>query len=64
LPVLVVPDPRALLGQVSAWVYGNPVAAAGRPGAGAGDSRRGRGGRQLRDKMPQKRQAPISRPVT
>ncbi|GAA3418893.1 hypothetical protein GCM10018952_56270 [Streptosporangium vulgare] len=26
LPVLVVPDPRALLGQVSAWVYGNPVA--------------------------------------
>ncbi|WP_344981536.1 UDP-N-acetylmuramoyl-L-alanyl-D-glutamate--2,6-diaminopimelate ligase [Streptosporangium fragile] len=26
LPVLVVPDPRALLGQVAAWVYGNPVA--------------------------------------
>ncbi|AWS42065.1 UDP-N-acetylmuramoyl-L-alanyl-D-glutamate--2,6-diaminopimelate ligase [Streptosporangium sp. 'caverna'] len=26
LPVLVVPDPRRLLGQVSAWVYGNPAA--------------------------------------
>ncbi|MEU4403287.1 UDP-N-acetylmuramoyl-L-alanyl-D-glutamate--2,6-diaminopimelate ligase [Streptosporangium sp. NPDC023963] len=26
LPVLVVPNPRGLLGQVSAWVYGNPVA--------------------------------------
>ncbi|MFI6510778.1 UDP-N-acetylmuramoyl-L-alanyl-D-glutamate--2,6-diaminopimelate ligase [Streptosporangium sp. NPDC050855] len=26
LPVLVVPDPRAVLGQVSAWVYGNPAA--------------------------------------
>ncbi|MEV0968637.1 UDP-N-acetylmuramoyl-L-alanyl-D-glutamate--2,6-diaminopimelate ligase [Microtetraspora glauca] len=25
LPVLVVPDPRALLGQVSAWVYGRPA---------------------------------------
>ena len=26
LPVLVVPDPRDLLGQVSAWVYGRPAA--------------------------------------
>lgn len=26
LPVLVVPDPRALLGQVAAWVYGRPTA--------------------------------------
>ncbi|WP_433377213.1 UDP-N-acetylmuramoyl-L-alanyl-D-glutamate--2,6-diaminopimelate ligase [Streptosporangium sp. CA-115845] len=26
LPVLVVPNPRRLLGQVSAWVYGNPAA--------------------------------------
>ncbi|WP_406319788.1 UDP-N-acetylmuramoyl-L-alanyl-D-glutamate--2,6-diaminopimelate ligase [Streptosporangium sp. NBC_01639] len=26
LPVLVVPDPRAVLGQVSAWVYGRPAA--------------------------------------
>ncbi|MFC0556005.1 UDP-N-acetylmuramoyl-L-alanyl-D-glutamate--2,6-diaminopimelate ligase [Planotetraspora thailandica] len=26
LPVLVVPDPRALLGQVAAWVYGRPAA--------------------------------------
>ncbi|MFD2353412.1 UDP-N-acetylmuramoyl-L-alanyl-D-glutamate--2,6-diaminopimelate ligase [Nonomuraea ferruginea] len=25
LPVLVVPDPRALLGQVAAWVYGHPA---------------------------------------
>src|SRR5690606_27018819 len=25
LPVLVVPDPRALLGQVAAWVYGRPA---------------------------------------
>ncbi|MBG0829512.1 UDP-N-acetylmuramoyl-L-alanyl-D-glutamate--2,6-diaminopimelate ligase [Planomonospora sp. ID67723] len=25
LPVLVVPDPRALLGRVAAWVYGEPV---------------------------------------
>ncbi|MFB9711642.1 UDP-N-acetylmuramoyl-L-alanyl-D-glutamate--2,6-diaminopimelate ligase [Streptosporangium nondiastaticum] len=27
LPVLVVPDPRAVLGQVSSWVYGAPAAA-------------------------------------
>ncbi|MDA0638019.1 UDP-N-acetylmuramoyl-L-alanyl-D-glutamate--2,6-diaminopimelate ligase [Nonomuraea sp. MCN248] len=27
LPVLVVPDPRALLGQVAAWVYGRPAQA-------------------------------------
>ncbi|MEU7985465.1 UDP-N-acetylmuramoyl-L-alanyl-D-glutamate--2,6-diaminopimelate ligase [Streptosporangium canum] len=26
LPVLVVPDPRRVLGQVSAWVYGRPAA--------------------------------------
>lgn len=26
LPVLVVPDPRAVLGQVAAWVYGRPAA--------------------------------------
>ena len=26
LPVLVVPDPRAVLGQVAAWVYGKPAA--------------------------------------
>ncbi|MBB2912858.1 UDP-N-acetylmuramoyl-L-alanyl-D-glutamate--2,6-diaminopimelate ligase [Streptosporangium becharense] len=26
LPVLVVPDPRAVLGQVAAWVYGHPAA--------------------------------------
>jgi len=26
LPVLVVPDPRAVLGRVAAWVYGNPTA--------------------------------------
>ncbi|WP_219502296.1 UDP-N-acetylmuramoyl-L-alanyl-D-glutamate--2,6-diaminopimelate ligase [Nonomuraea ceibae] len=25
LPVLIVPDPRAVLGQVSAWVYGRPA---------------------------------------
>ncbi|GII26723.1 UDP-N-acetylmuramoyl-L-alanyl-D-glutamate--2,6-diaminopimelate ligase [Planotetraspora mira] len=25
LPVLVVPDPRALLGRVAAWVYGRPA---------------------------------------
>ncbi|MER6510788.1 MULTISPECIES: UDP-N-acetylmuramoyl-L-alanyl-D-glutamate--2,6-diaminopimelate ligase [unclassified Nonomuraea] len=25
LPVLIVPDPRALLGQVSSWVYGQPA---------------------------------------
>ncbi|GAA1012641.1 UDP-N-acetylmuramoyl-L-alanyl-D-glutamate--2,6-diaminopimelate ligase [Acrocarpospora pleiomorpha] len=25
LPVLVLPDPRALLGQVAAWVYGQPA---------------------------------------
>ncbi|GAA3196172.1 UDP-N-acetylmuramoyl-L-alanyl-D-glutamate--2,6-diaminopimelate ligase [Nonomuraea roseoviolacea subsp. carminata] len=25
LPVLVVPDPRALLGQVASWVYGQPA---------------------------------------
>ncbi|MFG2072724.1 UDP-N-acetylmuramoyl-L-alanyl-D-glutamate--2,6-diaminopimelate ligase [Nonomuraea maritima] len=25
LPVLVVPDPRAVLGQVSSWVYGQPA---------------------------------------
>ncbi|MFC4059883.1 UDP-N-acetylmuramoyl-L-alanyl-D-glutamate--2,6-diaminopimelate ligase [Planomonospora corallina] len=25
LPVLVVPDPRAVLGRVSAWVYGRPA---------------------------------------
>lgn len=25
LPVLVVPDPRAVLGQVAAWVYGKPA---------------------------------------
>jgi UDP-N-acetylmuramoyl-L-alanyl-D-glutamate--2,6-diaminopimelate ligase len=25
LPVLVVPDPRAVLGQVAAWVYGRPA---------------------------------------
>ncbi len=25
LPVLIVPDPRALLGQISAWVYGRPA---------------------------------------
>ncbi|RBQ20342.1 UDP-N-acetylmuramoyl-L-alanyl-D-glutamate--2,6-diaminopimelate ligase [Spongiactinospora rosea] len=27
LPVLVVPDPRAVLGKVAAWVYGDPAAA-------------------------------------
>ncbi|PZG34340.1 UDP-N-acetylmuramoyl-L-alanyl-D-glutamate--2,6-diaminopimelate ligase [Spongiactinospora gelatinilytica] len=27
LPVLVVPDPRAVLGKVAAWVYGEPAAA-------------------------------------
>ncbi|WP_405089135.1 UDP-N-acetylmuramoyl-L-alanyl-D-glutamate--2,6-diaminopimelate ligase [Microbispora sp. NBC_01389] len=26
LPVLVVPDPRAVLGQVATWVYGKPAA--------------------------------------
>ncbi|GLX06933.1 UDP-N-acetylmuramoyl-L-alanyl-D-glutamate--2,6-diaminopimelate ligase [Microbispora sp. NBRC 16548] len=26
LPVLVVPDPRAVLGEVAAWVYGRPAA--------------------------------------
>ncbi|MEU8195882.1 UDP-N-acetylmuramoyl-L-alanyl-D-glutamate--2,6-diaminopimelate ligase [Microbispora amethystogenes] len=26
LPVLVVPDPRAVLGQVASWVYGKPAA--------------------------------------
>ncbi|MGV9779403.1 UDP-N-acetylmuramoyl-L-alanyl-D-glutamate--2,6-diaminopimelate ligase [Streptosporangium sp. NPDC003464] len=26
LPVLVVPDPRGVLGEVSAWVYGRPAA--------------------------------------
>ncbi|SEL25236.1 UDP-N-acetylmuramoyl-L-alanyl-D-glutamate--2,6-diaminopimelate ligase [Nonomuraea pusilla] len=25
LPVLIVPDPRALLGQISSWVYGQPA---------------------------------------
>ncbi|NUW31239.1 UDP-N-acetylmuramoyl-L-alanyl-D-glutamate--2,6-diaminopimelate ligase [Nonomuraea sp. SMC257] len=25
LPVLIVPDPRALLGQVASWVYGQPA---------------------------------------
>ncbi|WP_336209119.1 UDP-N-acetylmuramoyl-L-alanyl-D-glutamate--2,6-diaminopimelate ligase [Nonomuraea sp. LPB2021202275-12-8] len=25
LPVLIVPDPRALLGQVASWVYGHPA---------------------------------------
>ncbi|MDR8409601.1 UDP-N-acetylmuramoyl-L-alanyl-D-glutamate--2,6-diaminopimelate ligase [Nonomuraea sp. 3-1Str] len=25
LPVLVVPDPRALLGQIASWVYGQPA---------------------------------------
>jgi UDP-N-acetylmuramoyl-L-alanyl-D-glutamate--2,6-diaminopimelate ligase len=26
LPVLIVPDPRAVLGQVASWVYGRPAA--------------------------------------
>jgi UDP-N-acetylmuramoyl-L-alanyl-D-glutamate--2,6-diaminopimelate ligase len=26
LPVLIVPDPRAVLGQVASWVYGRPTA--------------------------------------